>query len=115
MNRIARIAIALSTLGTLATAATFAAAQPYSDADQARRERNRAEVLAKHPQARRQVSAPMADADANKPLVRDPIARVGRKAYRASSGFAERQSAKVRRVGKRVENALPPNPEKKAR
>ena len=105
MNNISKLAMALSALAF----SVGVAAQPDSQADQERRARNRAEVLAKHPEARRQINA-SAGADARKPLIRDPIARVGRKATRASTNFAERQAAKVRRVGKRVENALPPKP-----
>ena len=110
MNTISRFAIALSVLAIGASVA----AQPYSQADQERRARNRADVLAKHPEARRQMSAPAtASADATGQSVRDPNASFGTKVIRASNGFAERQSAKMRRIGKRVENALPPNPEKK--
>ncbi len=107
MNSMTRLAIASSILAISAGAA----AQPYSQADQERRARNREDVLAKHPEAQRQVSA-SAGPDAGQPRLRDPIAPVGRKAMRASNNFAERQAAKVRRVGKRVENALPPKPKK---
>ena len=107
MNRMTRLAIAVSAL----VIGAGVAAQPYGQADQERRARNRDDVLAKHPEARRQMTA-SAGADARKPMIRDPIAPVGRKAMRASNNFAERQAAKVRRLGKRVENALPPKPKK---
>ena len=115
MNRIARLtqlAVALSALAGVAAAV----AQDSSQADQDRRARNVAEVLAKHPEARRQMSGPQgaaqgrAQAGKRKELIADPVTPVGRKAYGATMSFAERQKAKLRRIGKRIDKAVPPKP-----
>lgn len=95
------------TLATLVTGAS-AMAQPYGQADADRRAQNRAEILAKHPEAQRMVGEPAATSRG--PVVRDPVARAGRKAYGATTDFAERQKSKVRRMGNRIERNVPPAP-----
>lgn len=100
----AKLALALS----LVAAGTAAVAQPYGQADADRRAQNRADILANNPEARRMVRDPAMTPST--PASRDPVARVGGKAYDATTNFAERQKAKLRRAGKRIEANVPPKP-----
>ena len=106
MKTIQRLALALATLGTCA----IAAAQPYSQADQERRERNREEVMARHQRNM--------DADNDKSSVRESAREgAGKVRSKTHQGGADRHvrsrtasSNKVRNFGERQQAKFPDKP-----
>jgi hypothetical protein len=95
MKTFARLALAAAALA----AATAASAAPFDSADQARRERNREEVLARNgvsPAAYRSGDyRPVDETPAHKPTVRERTHR----AAEATRNFGHRTADKMRAVG----------------
>jgi hypothetical protein len=105
MKTIQRYALALATLGTCA----IAAAQPYSQADQERRDRNREEVMAQHQHDM--------DRDTHKSGAREEMhegaQKVRSKTHKAAQStrsFTHHQLNKVRNFGERQQAKFPDKP-----
>lgn len=97
MKSFARVFLTLT--AALSCGTVFA--QATSSADQERRDRNREEILAKHPEAQRYMSGDkmtMPERGSND----DSLRRKTHKAAQATRGFSHRQAEKMRRFGERT-------------
>ncbi len=98
-------------LGALALAScTVAVAQPYGTADQERRDRNRAEAIARHERMGESRSSVKEEVREGADTVRSKTRRAGNKA----ASFTNRQLDKVRNFGERQQAKFPPAPADRA-